>query len=88
MQRKASAVWKGGLKDGKGAVSSSSGVLTRHSSVQAWLATISQMPRAAASQASNAKISATNAVRLRGFTVPAGVGGTGGYGGIGCPCPG
>ncbi len=27
MQRKASAVWKGGLKDGKGAVSSSSGVL-------------------------------------------------------------
>jgi lipoyl-dependent peroxiredoxin len=28
MQRKASAVWKGGLKDGKGAVSSSSGVLS------------------------------------------------------------
>jgi osmotically inducible protein OsmC len=28
MQRKASAVWKGGLKDGKGAVSSASGVLT------------------------------------------------------------
>ena len=27
MQRKASAVWKGGLKDGKGAVSSASGVL-------------------------------------------------------------
>jgi osmotically inducible protein OsmC len=27
MQRKASAIWKGGLKDGKGAVSSSSGVL-------------------------------------------------------------
>jgi len=27
MQRKASAVWKGGLKDGKGAVSSDSGVL-------------------------------------------------------------
>ena len=27
MQRKANAVWKGGLKDGKGAVSSSSGVL-------------------------------------------------------------
>ena len=27
MQRKASAVWKGGLKDGNGAVSSSSGVL-------------------------------------------------------------
>ena len=27
MERKASAVWKGGLKDGKGAVSSSSGVL-------------------------------------------------------------
>ena len=27
MQRKASALWKGGLKDGKGAVSSSSGVL-------------------------------------------------------------
>ena len=27
MQRKASAVWKGGLKDGKGAVSASSGVL-------------------------------------------------------------
>jgi lipoyl-dependent peroxiredoxin len=27
MQRKASAVWKGGLKDGKGALSSSSGVL-------------------------------------------------------------
>ena len=27
MQRKASAVWKGGLKDGKGTVSSSSGVL-------------------------------------------------------------
>ncbi|HKS73106.1 MAG TPA: OsmC family protein [Terriglobales bacterium] len=28
MQRKASAVWKGGLKDGKGAVSSTSGVLS------------------------------------------------------------
>ena len=28
MQRKASAVWKGGLKDGKGEVSSSSGVLS------------------------------------------------------------
>jgi lipoyl-dependent peroxiredoxin len=28
MQRKASAVWKGGLKDGKGAVSSASGVLS------------------------------------------------------------
>src|SRR6202045_590334 len=28
MQRKASAVWKGGLKDGKGAVSTDSGVLT------------------------------------------------------------
>lgn len=28
MQRKASAVWKGGLKDGKGAVSSNSGVLS------------------------------------------------------------
>ena len=28
MQRKASAVWKGGMKNGKGAVSSSSGVLT------------------------------------------------------------
>ncbi len=27
MQRKASAVWKGGLKDGKGSVSSTSGVL-------------------------------------------------------------
>ena len=27
MQRKASAVWKGGLKDGKGTVSSTSGVL-------------------------------------------------------------
>src|SRR5450631_867721 len=27
MQRKASAVWKGGLKDGKGAVSAGSGVL-------------------------------------------------------------
>ena len=27
MQRKASAVWKGGLKDGKGAVSGASGVL-------------------------------------------------------------
>jgi osmotically inducible protein OsmC len=27
MQRKASAVWKGGLKDGKGVVSASSGVL-------------------------------------------------------------
>jgi lipoyl-dependent peroxiredoxin len=27
MQRKASAVWRGGLKDGKGAVSSDSGVL-------------------------------------------------------------
>ncbi len=27
MQRKGSAVWKGGLKDGKGAVSSASGVL-------------------------------------------------------------
>src|SRR3989449_9882832 len=29
MQRKASAVWKGGLKDGKGAVSAPSGVLSR-----------------------------------------------------------
>jgi osmotically inducible protein OsmC len=28
MQRKASAVWKGGLKDGKGSVSSHSGVLS------------------------------------------------------------
>ena len=28
MQRKASAVWKGGLRDGKGAVSSASGVLS------------------------------------------------------------
>ena len=28
MQRKASAVWKGGLKDGKGAVSAPSGVLS------------------------------------------------------------
>jgi lipoyl-dependent peroxiredoxin len=28
MQRKASAVWKGGLKEGKGTVSASSGVLT------------------------------------------------------------
>ena len=28
MQRKASAVWKGGLKDGKGTVSSTSGVLS------------------------------------------------------------
>jgi lipoyl-dependent peroxiredoxin len=28
MQRKARAVWKGGLKDGKGSVSSASGVLT------------------------------------------------------------
>ncbi len=28
MQRKASAVWKGGLKDGKGVVSSGSGVLS------------------------------------------------------------
>src|SRR5690242_13714178 len=28
MQRRASAVWKGGLKDGKGTVSSSSGVLS------------------------------------------------------------
>ena len=28
MQRKASAVWKGGLKDGKGSVSASSGVLS------------------------------------------------------------
>jgi osmotically inducible protein OsmC len=28
MQRKASAVWKGGLKEGKGAVSSASGVLS------------------------------------------------------------
>ena len=28
MQRKASAVWKGGLKDGKGVVSSASGVLS------------------------------------------------------------
>lgn len=28
MQRKASAVWKGGLKDGKGMVSSASGVLS------------------------------------------------------------
>lgn len=28
MQRKASAVWKGGLKDGKGMVSASSGVLS------------------------------------------------------------
>ena len=28
MERKANAIWKGGLKDGKGAVSSTSGVLT------------------------------------------------------------
>jgi lipoyl-dependent peroxiredoxin len=28
MQRKASAIWKGGLKDGKGTVSSTSGVLS------------------------------------------------------------
>jgi len=28
MQRKASAVWKGGLKDGKGTISSTSGVLS------------------------------------------------------------
>src|SRR2546425_3815372 len=28
MQRKASAVWKGGLKDGKGMISSTSGVLS------------------------------------------------------------
>jgi lipoyl-dependent peroxiredoxin len=28
MQRKASAIWQGGLKDGKGSVSSASGVLT------------------------------------------------------------
>lgn len=28
MQRKASAIWKGGLKDGKGSVSSGSGVLS------------------------------------------------------------
>ena len=28
MQRKASAIWKGGLKDGKGVVSASSGVLS------------------------------------------------------------
>ena len=28
MQRKASAVWKGGLKDGKGTVSSTSGILS------------------------------------------------------------
>src|SRR5246500_2177105 len=28
MQRKASAVWKGGLKDGKGVVSAASGVLS------------------------------------------------------------
>lgn len=28
MQRKASAIWQGGLKDGKGSVSSSSGVLS------------------------------------------------------------
>jgi osmotically inducible protein OsmC len=28
MQRKASAVWKGGLKDGKGSVSSTSGILS------------------------------------------------------------
>ena len=28
MQRKASAIWKGGLKDGKGSVSSTSGVLS------------------------------------------------------------
>ncbi len=28
MERKASAVWKGGLKDGKGSVSSASGVLS------------------------------------------------------------
>jgi lipoyl-dependent peroxiredoxin len=31
MQRKASAVWKGGLKDGKGSVSSASGVLSNTS---------------------------------------------------------
>jgi osmotically inducible protein OsmC len=31
MQRKASAVWNGGLKDGKGAVSSASGVLSNTS---------------------------------------------------------
>jgi lipoyl-dependent peroxiredoxin len=29
MQRKASAIWQGGLKDGKGSVSSASGVLTK-----------------------------------------------------------
>ncbi|HEV2112841.1 MAG TPA: OsmC family peroxiredoxin, partial [Terriglobales bacterium] len=28
MQRKAGAVWKGGLKDGKGTVTTASGVLT------------------------------------------------------------
>ena len=28
MQRKASAMWKGGLKDGQGAVSSASGILS------------------------------------------------------------
>ena len=28
MERKANAIWKGGLKDGKGAVSSTSGILT------------------------------------------------------------
>jgi len=28
MQRKASAVWKGGLKDGKGTISSASGILS------------------------------------------------------------
>lgn len=31
MQRKASAVWKGGLKDGKGTISSTSGVLSNTS---------------------------------------------------------
>ena len=31
MQRKASAVWKGGLKDGKGSVSTASGVLSNTS---------------------------------------------------------
>ncbi len=29
MKRKASAVWNGGLKDGKGAISTDSGVLSR-----------------------------------------------------------
>ena len=29
MQRKASAVWKGGLKDGKGVISSASGILKK-----------------------------------------------------------